>query len=41
MDKNRANYLIINYIKSIRNKTYIQIDKSKKIKQIIDIKETK
>lgn len=41
MDKNRANYLIIDYIKSIRNKTYIQTDKSKKIKQIIDIKETK
>ncbi len=30
MDKNTANYLIIDYIKSIRNKTYIQIDKSKK-----------
>lgn len=38
MDKNRANYLIIDYIKLIRNKTYIQIDKSKRIKHIRDIK---
>lgn len=26
MDKHRANDLIMDYIKSIRNKTYIQID---------------
>jgi len=40
MDKNRAKYLIIDYIKSIR-KQNLQIDESKKIKEIIDIKQSK